>query len=31
MNYEDVGFDINKYIGKNDLNGLNKIGLYLDF
>lgn len=31
MNFEDINFDINSYIGKNDLNGLNKIGLYLDY
>jgi len=31
MNFEDMNFDINTYIGKNNLEGLNKIALYLDY
>lgn len=31
MNFGNSVFDINEYIGKNNLEGLNKIALYLDY
>ena len=31
MNFEEVEFDIKRYIGNNDLDGLNRVKIYLDY
>ena len=31
MNFEDMNFDIKSYISSNDLDGLNRIKIYLDY